>query len=182
MKDLSAEKPVICSLGPEDREACSRLALRAYAEYFPVLGAEGGARLEAALADPEKWQALLAEATGIGCVRGGELAGMVFVLSSGKPRDVFQADWASLRMLAVDPGCRNRGLATALLGGAVSQARETGETVLALHTGAFMQTAIRRYEKYGFCLYATLPERFGQPYFLYTLDLDAPGPAKATGS
>ena len=55
-----------------------------------------------------------------------------------------------LRLLAVDPGARRRGTATALTAACIARARARGVTYVGLHTAPVMQDAQRIYERAGF--------------------------------
>lgn len=58
--------------------------------------------------------------------------------------------WPEVRLLAVAPGARGRGLGSALVQECVRRARQQGTRVLSLHTTDLMQAAMRMYERMGF--------------------------------
>ena len=58
--------------------------------------------------------------------------------------------WPEVRMVAVAPEARGRGVATALMEECARRARMSGATELGIHTSDSMQTAIRLYEAMGF--------------------------------
>lgn len=71
------------------------------------------------------------------------------------------AGWVSMRTLVVHPRVRGRGVGRLLVRHFVERARRDGAEVFALHTSAFMQTAIRIYEAAGFVRCpAVRPDRF----------------------
>lgn len=55
-----------------------------------------------------------------------------------------------IRLLAVHPSARGRGVATALIRDAARRALELGATTLNLHTSDMMASAVKLYEKLGF--------------------------------
>jgi len=57
---------------------------------------------------------------------------------------------SEIRLLAVSPSARIRGIGKALLNACVEQARQAGVKALTLHTSDVMQIALRMYEKMGF--------------------------------
>lgn len=59
-------------------------------------------------------------------------------------------DYPEIRMLAVDPQFRGKGAATALVYECIQRSRKQGYKSIGLHTGEFMDGAIRLYEGLGF--------------------------------
>ncbi|MEC0175291.1 GNAT family N-acetyltransferase [Paenibacillus favisporus] len=55
-----------------------------------------------------------------------------------------------IRLLAVHPSARGRGVATALIREAARRALELGATTVNLHTSDMMASAVKLYEKLGF--------------------------------
>ena len=68
--------------------------------------------------------------------------------------------WPEVRLLAVAPAVRRRGVGTALMEECQQHAQRMGATVLGLHTMDMMQAAIRMYERMGF---VRTPERDFSP-------------------
>jgi ribosomal protein S18 acetylase RimI-like enzyme len=58
--------------------------------------------------------------------------------------------WPEVRLLAVAPLARGRGVGAALMQECVRRVRKTGGRVLSLHTTDMMQAALRMYERMGF--------------------------------
>jgi GNAT superfamily N-acetyltransferase len=58
--------------------------------------------------------------------------------------------WPEVRLLAVSPTARARGIGEALMRECVGRARRAGADRLALHTTAMMQGALRLYSRMGF--------------------------------
>ncbi len=65
-----------------------------------------------------------------------------------------------VRLVAVDPSARGRGVARALMDECLRRARASGASEIGLHTSRSMQAAIRMYEAMGF---KRVPESDFQP-------------------
>jgi GNAT superfamily N-acetyltransferase len=63
---------------------------------------------------------------------------------------VEELDYPEIRMLAVSPSARGKGVATALISECINRAKEKGHHSIGLHTGEFMENAMRLYESLGF--------------------------------
>lgn len=82
---------------------------------------------------------------------GELLGGVTYVRGPDDPYSEKLAEGqAGMRMLAVDPVCRGRGIGRALTQACLDRAREAGRERLVLHTGAWMPAAIHLYERIGF--------------------------------
>lgn len=57
---------------------------------------------------------------------------------------------AHIRMLGVDPDCRRRGVARALMQRCIDRSREAGKTLLTLNTTTMMEAAQQMYRSLGF--------------------------------
>jgi ribosomal protein S18 acetylase RimI-like enzyme len=64
--------------------------------------------------------------------------------------------WAAVRCLAVDPACRGRGIARALMDELIARARRDGANLVFLHSVPNMTSAIELYQSLGF---VRMPER-----------------------
>lgn len=154
--------------GPADASAVNRLALAAFAQYEVVYSdweaLRAGVKNTASLADHA--ELIVAE-------DGGRLLGAVAYCCPGSmPRaDFFEPEWPIIRMLVVEPAARGRGLGRKLTEECISRARRDGASIIGLHTSPAMQVALAMYLKLGFKLTRRVPDRFGVPYGVYTLDL-----------
>ncbi|WP_027963906.1 GNAT family N-acetyltransferase [Halalkalibacillus halophilus] len=63
---------------------------------------------------------------------------------------VDELDYPEIRMLAIEPKVRGKGVASALIDECVRITKEKGYSHIGLHTGEFMKGAITLYERYGF--------------------------------
>ncbi|MEU6991830.1 GNAT family N-acetyltransferase [Streptomyces sp. NPDC046465] len=101
------------------------------------------------------------------------LGGVTFVPSGGPMADIARDGETEIRMLAVSPTARGRGVGELLVRGCVERSREAGRTRLVLSSSPSMRTAHRLYERLGF---ARAPERDwypipGLPLLAYALTL-----------
>lgn len=156
----------------------------ATAEDAPVAGAltERAYRVDGYLAvDPDDGYAHLLsdvarrmrDAVVLVAEEDGDVVGTVTLVYSGTPyTEIGQAGELEIRMLAVAPEYRRRGVAVDLMAAATEHAVSAGLTRIVLSTGAVMVPAQRLYERLG---YRRLPERDwdpgGFPLLAYGQDL-----------
>ncbi|ASS97107.1 GNAT family N-acetyltransferase [Peribacillus simplex] len=69
-------------------------------------------------------------------------------------------DYPEIRMLAVTPQARHKGVAEALIQECIRRTKVNGSQYIGLHTADFMKTAMRLYERMGF---VRLPQFDFQP-------------------
>jgi GNAT superfamily N-acetyltransferase len=144
----------------DEREAVRALTLRAYAEYASIMTPTSWAGLDAAvraaLASDEPVERIVA-------VHDGALVGSVHLFPpaiAAYGALAGHAAWPELRLLAVAPEARGRGVARALVDECVRRARRSGAPALGLHTSESMGVAMRLYERMGF---ERAPEHDFQP-------------------
>jgi GNAT superfamily N-acetyltransferase len=163
-----------------ERGALLALTLAAYAEYAATMPAdawreyrEGIART---LADARPARQIVAE-------RDGAIVGTVLLYPAGtrltRPDGgeiVFR--WPELRLLAVGPEERGRGVGGALVGECIRRARAAFADAVTLHTTDFMPVAMRMYEGMGFVRAAELDFRPSADVLVkgYRLALDGVAP------
>jgi GNAT superfamily N-acetyltransferase len=163
---------------PADRATIAGLTMRAYAQYARVMTSDAWAALEDAL------RRSLADDTGVTRIVAeveGRIVGSVALYDPGKAQYAgldSAAAWPEVRLVAVDPAVRGRGVARALVLECVRRARAAGATTLGLHTSQSMHTARRLYERLGF---VRDPDHDFQPPGAelvagYRLPLDDPAP------
>ena len=91
----------------------------------------------------------------------GEVVGSVTFARAGTPyANLAHGDEAELRMLAVAPAARERGVGRALVLACMEQARSLGHPRLVLSTQEEMRAAQRLYTRLGF---ARMPQRDWEP-------------------
>ncbi|WP_088051942.1 GNAT family N-acetyltransferase [Virgibacillus dakarensis] len=122
----------------------------AYEEYKQKIPKEHwGALKKSILSDTDKQagvELLVAELD-------GEVAGSV-VLYPAKS-DAYEGlvgslDYPEIRMLAVAPELRSKGIGESLIIECIRRAKEKGSQYIGLHTADFMKSAMRLYERMGF--------------------------------
>jgi predicted N-acetyltransferase YhbS len=136
---------------PGDRGAIEAVTLSAYQEYAAVMGAhwEGYRQsIVATLAAVQPAAQIVAE-------ENGRVVGTVLLYLAGtaiaRPgKTPVTLTWPEVRLLAVAPAARGRGIGTALMHECVRRARQAGAKALTLHTTDMMQSAMRLYERMGF--------------------------------
>jgi ribosomal protein S18 acetylase RimI-like enzyme len=149
-----------------------RLGLVSYGQYEPLLTEENRQKMRATIADAANWKSILSMSKSFLCMDGDTLAGMAFLVRSGNPWDIFQADWSYIRMVGVDPAYEGKGIAKTLTRMCIEYAKQTGEKTIALHTSEIMPAARHIYESFGFKILREIPLRLGVRYWIYTLELD----------
>jgi ribosomal protein S18 acetylase RimI-like enzyme len=147
------------------------LAMEAYWPYAPLLSDEGRQKLYTSLSQVSVFENLLQQSTCFVCEHQGNLVGSAYLVSSGHPWDVFEADWAYIRMVGVLPAHSGKGIAKQLTKLCVEEAKRNQEKILALHTSELMDAARHIYESLGFKQVREIPLRLGKRYWLYHLDL-----------
>jgi len=135
---------------PDDRDAICDVTLAAYQEYAAAMPGfwEGYRRnIVASVMDVGSAEQLVAE-------RDGVIVGAVLLYPAramelpGGGR--LEMPWPEVRLLAVTPAERGRGVGGALMQECVRRVRRAGGRVLSLHTTELMQTAMRMYQRMGF--------------------------------
>lgn len=132
----------------EDLPAVHRIVKAAYAEFEPRLTPRNWAQMTGNIAT-------VIESGAPGRLRvaylGDQLAGTVTYLPPG-PKDYQRVppEWAVIRVLAVEPTLRGRGVAHALTADCLAMARADGAPAVGLHTAEIMVAARALYERAGF--------------------------------
>jgi predicted N-acetyltransferase YhbS len=136
---------------PDDRAAIEAVTLAAYTEYAAPMRELWDlyrANIVSTLADVEPAEQLVAEADGV--VLGAVLlypAGHVVTIPDGSQLALRAPE---IRLLAVAPAARGRGVGAALVRECVRRARLAGAAEVTLHTTDLMRAARRLYERHGF--------------------------------
>jgi len=135
---------------PDELEAIYELTRRAYAEYATTMDPTSWAALsgaiDAALSSDQEMQRIVA-------LDGGEIVGSALLFPPSD--DAYKGFGVrvtapEVRLVAVDPESRGRGVARALMDECLLRARASGAREIGLHTSRSMKAAIRMYERMGF--------------------------------
>lgn len=134
-----------------ERDLIRDITLAAYAEYANLMEPGAWRLLEEAvhtgLAADDRAQRIVAED------EHGRIVGSVMLYPPAADSYTYAEaalSWPELRLLAVPPQSRGRGIGEALVHECVRRAREMGARDLGLHTSRSMRAAIRMYERLGF--------------------------------
>jgi GNAT superfamily N-acetyltransferase len=137
--------------GPADRDAIQAVTLAAYQEYTATIGAHWNGYRQNIIAT----LAAAVPGTQIVALDDDRVVGAVLLYPAGtsieKPGGTtLTLTWPEVRLLAVAPSARGRGVGVALMNECIHLARSAGATALTLHTTDLMQAAMRLYERLGF--------------------------------
>ena len=82
----------------------------------------------------------------------GELVGTVtlYLNAADSPPEGWPKGWAGVRLLAVHPSYRNKGIGHALMDECFGRCRQRGIRTIGLHTTGMMEVARGLYERMGF--------------------------------
>ncbi len=143
-----AGKVLVREAAPGELEAVEEAVLTAYLEFQPLMPESAWS----------KWMASIGAAvhSGAGIMlvaeEEGEIQGAVKFFPDAS--EAAQGQWppgaALIRILAVHPGFRGRGLGTLLTEECLRRARALQIHTIYLYTGTFMEAARHIYEKLGF--------------------------------
>ncbi len=161
-----------------DRDAIRDVTLSAYEEYAaampPPLWEGYRQSMVDTLADVRPAAQIVAE-------QDGGIIGTVLLYPAGSMLNTpdgatITRRWPEVRLLAVAPPARGRGVGAALMDECVRRARLSGAGALTLHTADIMRVAMRMYERMGFVRAPELDfhPAPGQTVKGYRLELDAP--------
>ncbi|MDB4882922.1 MAG: GCN5-related N-acetyltransferase [Gemmatimonadetes bacterium] len=135
---------------PEERSLIAALTGRAYAEYAALMESSAWKALhgavDASLADEADVTRIVAELDGV-------IVGSAALYAPGAEaygRLTSRSTWPELRLVAVDPPARGRGIARLVVMECARRAQESGASVLGLHTSRSMRMAKQLYERMGF--------------------------------
>jgi ribosomal protein S18 acetylase RimI-like enzyme len=155
----------------EDIEQLQQLAVVSYGQYASVLTPEHWETMKNGFLNNEKFEALIRQSTVFVCCDGNRIVGMAYFIPHGNPFMVFEADWSYIRIVGIDPGYSGKGIARTLTAMCIAMGKQTGESIIALHTSEFMDAARHIYESLGFVKLREIDPIFGKRYWLYILRL-----------
>jgi ribosomal protein S18 acetylase RimI-like enzyme len=140
---------IIRDARPDELDDVAGLIQEAYRQYKRYLPPP---RWKIYLEDMANVQGRLEESELIVAEEKGRLAGTVTLYLKAMEifRDRWPDGWAYVRLLAVHPDYRGRGIGQSLMDECVRRCRAHGIATIGLHTIAFMDVAQRMYERMGF--------------------------------
>lgn len=149
------------------------LAIKAWSRFQPQLTPQNWTKLYNNLNSNKTYEDLLHLSKCIICTTNDNLIiGMVFLVPSNNPTDIYDKDWSVIRFLSVNPEYSGKEIGKKLILKCIEEAKRNGEKIMALHTSEMMQAAIHIYESLGFMFFKEIDPRFGKRYWLYKLDLN----------
>jgi ribosomal protein S18 acetylase RimI-like enzyme len=154
---------------PPDSPSINTLCVEAYREFETAVGPANWRQMYEVLAHAADLsrvgELILAEDA------GGLLGVIVYVRPGNSDGVTMPAEWASIRMLAVSPSCRGRGVGKRLTQECIDRARRDGAEAIGLTTGEMMRIARPMYERMGFQKDAELGSRMGVEHARYVMRL-----------
>jgi ribosomal protein S18 acetylase RimI-like enzyme len=133
---------------PDEYEKVAELTIQAYEEFAPDLMEDEWERYRLDLANVEGRSK---EAKIIVAEQDGQLVGSVAYFPPGtRDPQVFPPDWSWIRVLAVHPSHRGKGIGRLLTKECIERARKDGATSIGLYTTQVMEVAKTMYERMGF--------------------------------
>ena len=145
---------------PDELQAVYELTRRAYAEYATTMDSTSwealSGAIDAGLSSDQEMQRIVA-------LDGDTIVGSALLLAPTE--DAYKGFGVRItapevRLVAVEPSARGRGIARALMNECLRRARASGATEIGLYTSASMKAAILMYEGMGF---QRAPENDFQP-------------------
>ena len=151
----------------EDREAVNaitRLAWEQFRSHFADFD-EFISRVSDMAELSETCEVIVAELS-------SQVVGVVGYGAPHQPKiEIFDPEWAVVRMLSTHPAARGRGIGQLLVGECIRRARRDQCTTLALTTTTINTVALKMYLKMGFLLHSEGPPVADFPAGLYILNL-----------
>jgi ribosomal protein S18 acetylase RimI-like enzyme len=155
----------------KDIPALKELGLASYGRLKEHLTLENWTTMEVLLKSDQTFPILVRDCHSFVCEENGRLLGMAYLVPCGNPTKVYTAETSYIRMVGVDPDAGGKGIAQALTKLCIHKAKETGETMISLHSAEIMYNARHIYEKLGFKKIRLLDEHYGLIYWLYEMKL-----------
>jgi len=158
---------VIRDFRGSDADAVNRLALAAFEEFRTAYSDWG-----AMAANISKMSTLASVGELIVAESLGNIVGAVTYVAPHRPKaPFFDSAWPIVRMLAVDPKYREKGVGAALMHECVQRAKRDRANVLALHSSPIMTAALAMYRNMGFALHSDGTPVYGLPTAVYVMQL-----------
>ncbi|MGL6340389.1 MAG: GNAT family N-acetyltransferase [Waterburya sp.] len=155
---------------PLDFDPIAQISVEAYQEYSTVLDAESWQTMKNNLSNVENTAKI---ANFIVAEIVDEIVGAIAYYPPGRSNSkFFDSQWASLRLLAVAPKHRGKGIGKLLTKEGIVRAKEDQAEAVGLYTSEAMTVARKMYVDLGFNQVQELPSMLGLRYWLYVLPLN----------
>ena len=149
--------PVIRDAKPEEFDEVADVISAAYAQYGPPPGSPKPLldAFEEYRVEQRDVRSRLVDSHLIVAEEEGRIVGAVtfYPPGSDKKGENWPLEWAAIRLLAVHPDARGKGIGRLLTDECLRRARELGAPVVGLHTAHIMAVAQAMYERMGFTRY-----------------------------
>lgn len=153
-----------------DFDKLKALGVESYSEFSKVLTNSNWNKMNSFLESEENLTKLINQSTVFVCEKAIEIIGMIYLVPSGNPSELFQENWSYIRFLGVNTKFRGYGIGKKLTDLCIAHAKEMNEKYIALHTSEFMDPARAIYEKKGFKKTREI-EYLGKKYWIYLFEL-----------
>ena len=153
-----------------DFDRLKALGKESYSEFAKVLTQDNWKMMNSYLESDSGLTQLIEQSVVYVCESGSELIGMIYLVPSGHPTELFQENWSYIRFLGVNTQFRGFGIGKKLTDLCIAHAKKTKEQYIALHSSEFMDPARAIYEDRGFKKTLEI-EYLGKRYWIYLLEL-----------
>ncbi|WP_400079081.1 GNAT family N-acetyltransferase [Winogradskyella sp. R77965] len=147
------------------------LGIESYSEFSSVLTPKNWKKMNSFLKSDANLLQLIEQSTVFVCEKESDIIGMIYLVPSGNPTEIFHKNWSYIRFLGVNTNFRGHGIGKKLTDLSLKYAKETNEKHIALHTSEFMDSARTIYQKIGFRKTKEI-QYLGKRYWIYLLDLN----------
>ena len=155
-----------------DLENVRQLGMATWQQFENELTKENWEVLYNNLSSIDTYKELLLKAHSFVCENEkNEIIGMSYLVPSGNPTEIFNAQQCYIRFVTVSQQYKGLQLGQELTKLCIEQARKNRESIIALHTSEFMNSARHIYEKLGFKIVKEIEPRLGKKYWLYEMEL-----------
>lgn len=149
MDDREPRSVVLRDAERDEVDEVGSVVLSAYQEYAALMPPDVWAMYSENIRDV---RSRLKESDLIVALQGGRIAGAVTFYPKHKKREdpVWPPGWTGIRLVAVRPESRGRGIGRMLVEECIRRSREQAAAAVGLHTTSFMSVAAAMYERIGF--------------------------------
>ncbi len=154
-----------------DFDKLKSLGIESYSEFSEVLTDTNWNKMNSFLKSNDNLNKLIKQSAVFVCEKESDIVGMIYLVPSGNPTELFQENWSYIRFLGVNKEFRGNGIGKKLTDLCLKYAKETNEKHIALHTSEFMHAARAIYEKIGFRKTKEI-EYLGKRYWIYLFEMN----------